>query len=1175
MTLQPNGHLPGKSMHSLVIVVFLLTSFFPVSATVIHTAAQKSSLTLPWTKILNRGVSTLHPFGVPGRNPLGHALAAKWSSPDPLARVYPPYLSTQQSPPATVTKDFVNSLAPLSAWRETAAMAHGRTGHSATLLPDGRVLIAGGWEEFDTLPLASAEIYNPAANTWTGAGTMAIARGAHTATLLPNGRVLVTGGVNWQDSIYSSAELYDPVTNSWSSAGNMSTSRCGHTATQLSDGRTLVAGGYYDISSPESTNNIDLYDPATNTWSAIDTMTEGRAEHTASLLSNGKVMVAGGYNNSTGRLSSAELYDPDSDTWSAVNDMAYGSYDHTATVLPDGKVLIVGGQGNEITALGRTELFDPDTGSWTGAAPLHANRMVHTATLLPDGRLLVTGGYDGGSELTSAELYDPASNTWSESGVFSVGRGGHTASLLPDGRVFIVGGDGASFPTSALSSTEIFQPADDSWNTTGELAQDRVAHTATLLTDGKVLVAGGWNESGLVDTGEVYDPVVKTWTNAGAMERGRSGHSSTLLPDGRVLVAGGSGEIVGTVLDSSELFNSTSGTWSVAANLGTARANHSASLLPNGKILVAGGRGATDNSLASAELYDLSANTWENAAPMTIARDLHTAILLPDGRVLVAGGYDKSSNTSLSSAELYDPLTNSWSNAGQMTTPRDQFSSFLLPDGRVFVAGGYSNNGTVLNNAELYNPATNTWTAAATMSDARGGAAATSLPDGRVLVAGGWNGTTVLSNAEAYDPATNTWSAADNLVAARAFSAATLLPDGQVLVTGGMDATGYSTPSAELFDAGLGYDDAWRPAVASVPEPLYLYLPFSLTGSGFRGFGNSEAASGGTSSSATNVPLVQLRSDLNGQVQWLKPEEFSAASYTGKPISDFPPGPAWLTVFVNGIPSVAEYVLVALPYTATAAVGENGRIDASTPSPAGVIPGSNGTVRFTFTANDHHHIAAITGCGIDYTNTDNGVTSLTVTTAPITGDCTVDALFAINQYTVSAQAGANGSLDNATPSPQTIDYGTTTQFTFQAAAGHHITSISGCGISYLNSDQAVTSRTETTDAITGDCTVSAAFAVNSYTLHVDITGKGTGTVSSSPVGISCPGDCEESLEYEEMVTLTAAPARGSSFQGWAGDCTGKESTCSVPMNSAKNVQARFHAFPWPMFLPAITRTPLP
>jgi len=167
-------------------------------------------------------------------------------------------------------------------------------------------------------------------------------------------------------------------------------------------------------------------------------------------------------------------------------------------------------------------------------------------------------------------------------------------------------------------------------------------------------------------------------------------------------------------------------------------------------------------------------------------------------------------------------------------------------------------------------------------------------------------------------------------------------------------------------------------------------------------------------------------------------------------------------------------------YTTTAVAGANGSLDVSTPSPQTVEHGDTAT--FTFNADANYHLASITGCGINYTNSSNAVTSYTATTEPMTGDCTVNASFGINKYTTTAVAGANGSLDVSTPSPQTVEHGDTATFTFNADANYHLASITGCGINYTNSSDAVTSYTATTDAMTGDCTVNASFGINKYTI---------------------------------------------------------------------------------------------
>lgn len=260
-------------------------------------------------------------------------------------------------------------------------------------------------------------------------------------------------------------------------------------------------------------------------------------------------------------------------------------------------------------------------------------------------------------------------------------------------------------------------------------------------------------------------------------------------------------------------------------------------------------------------------------------------------------------------------------------------------------------------------------------------------------------------------------------------------------------------------------------------------------------------------------------------------------------------------------------------YSVSASAGANGSLDAGTPSPQTV--NHDATAQFTFNANPTYHVAAVSGCGIDYTNTDNAVVSYTATTAPITGNCTVSALFAINRFTVSAVAGINGSLDGATPSPQIIDYGQSVTFTFNAAPNYHVAAINGCGISYANTDNAITSRTVTTGPITDACTVQAVFAINTYTLTVEVIGKGQGKVASDVAGIDCPGDCTGDFGHATPVVLTAIPDSHSDFRGWSGDCSGKDLTCTVTMDQARTVQAHFHYFPWPMFLPAVTNKEQP
>ena len=334
--------------------------------------------------------------------------------------------------------------------------------------------------------------------SWVPTGSLVAARDYHTATLLPSGKVLVAGG-NGSGGFLTSAELYDPATGSWSSTGSLvGSARQDHTATLLPSGKVLVAGGYDGL----SLSSAELYDPATGSWSSTSSLATARRWHTATLLPSGQVLVAGGFGNS-GALSSAELYDPATGSWSSTGSLATPRSLHTGTLLPSGQVLVAGGY-NGLSYWSSAELYDPATGSWSSTGNLGAARAAHTGTLLPSGQVLVAGGYNGSSELSSAELYDPATGSWSSTGSLPAVRTDHTATLLPSGQVLVAAG----FNGRALNSAELYDPATGSWSRTSSLANARFNHTATLLSSGQVLVAGGKGSSGPLSSAELYESAI-------------------------------------------------------------------------------------------------------------------------------------------------------------------------------------------------------------------------------------------------------------------------------------------------------------------------------------------------------------------------------------------------------------------------------------------------------------------------------------------------------------------------------------------------------------------------------------------------------------------------------------------------------------------------------------------
>jgi galactose oxidase-like protein/Kelch motif protein len=266
---------------------------------------------------------------------------------------------------------------------------------------DPGVLVAGGLDP-SGWALATAEIYDPVAGTWTATGSMTTPRNCHTATLLQNGHVLVAGGNG-----VAGAEVYDPATGTWMATGSLSTAREWHTATLLQNGRVLVAGGWGQTTA--GLTSAEMYDPPTGTWTVTGALTSGRSCHTATLLQNGKVLVVGGIaSDGATTLTSAEVYDPTAGTWTSGGFMATPRMYHTATLLQNGQVLIAGGEPVNASGIGTssTELYAPASKKWAATSSMTAGRYLHTATLLQGGHVLVAGGRSAlNSYLASAELY--------------------------------------------------------------------------------------------------------------------------------------------------------------------------------------------------------------------------------------------------------------------------------------------------------------------------------------------------------------------------------------------------------------------------------------------------------------------------------------------------------------------------------------------------------------------------------------------------------------------------------------------------------------------------------------------------------------------------------------------------------------------------------------------------
>jgi hypothetical protein len=345
-------------------------------------------------------------------------------------------------------------------------------GVTATLLADGRVLVTEGCG-------TAAELYEPSTGAFSPTGSMTATRGGDTATLLPDGRVLFAGGYNCgpggADGIWSSAELYDPATGTFGRTGSMRVPREFHTATLLPDGTVLIAGGLTGTEPPAAggivfasvraaatdqvLTSAEVYDPATGTFRSTGQMVNPHMRHTATALRDGRVLIVGGGGESSRGTAVAELYDPSTGTFDPTGSLATVRRLHTATLLADGRVLVAGGRAPDDAVYRTAELYDPRSGTFSDGGSMGNRRQQHTATRLPDGRVLITGGYASNGErwriLSEVDLFDPATGGFTPAGSMGPPRSGHTATLLLDGRVLIAGGSDA---TGGVTSAVLYQP---------------------------------------------------------------------------------------------------------------------------------------------------------------------------------------------------------------------------------------------------------------------------------------------------------------------------------------------------------------------------------------------------------------------------------------------------------------------------------------------------------------------------------------------------------------------------------------------------------------------------------------------------------------------------------------------------------------------------------------------
>lgn len=697
-----------------------------------------------------------------------------------------------------------------------AELIDARANQTATLLKDGTVLLTGG--DNGNIALNSAEVYHPGKSKFVQPGSMFAPRTHHTATLLKNGRVLIAGGSPAVQQV------------------------------QLSNGTTEAV--------PNGANNsAELYDPSTGAFlGAFQAMVSARTEHTATLLNDGTVLLTGGLDENGVVLATAEIFDPKTQSFAPTGNLNFARYAHTATLIQcdpnecsiNGFVLIVGGLDG-VTATDNStnnaELYDPGTHTFAPLKDSKNGRAFHTAIGFPDGSVLIAGGLSGHpipnipsggfTNLNTAELFTTNTTAGSmitllsatmsnpRSGLMAAAYNNNSMVLLAFGGEADFNGDYPEFTNSnpgipgTLASTDIYDPAHMSFASGPSSPQtcphdladnpqgcaiSRAAYTATTLTNGKILLAGG------------YEAIPVTFESAEVYDFGTGMFTETATPMHEPRVFASAAQFTNPVTNSSG-------------------------------ILVAGGMTGNENTNCdgTAELYQQGSFALSSGKMGTTSSNSHrcefsTATMLANGQVLLAGGVD-GTDTVLSSAEIYDPMKDTFvPTAGSMMTARWGQSAALLSDGTVLITGGEScfpcpsdappddlcrsssnpcpsDNEEFLSSAEIFNPAMGgsfSPTSGAMLRQRFFGTATrlnqpvNSNPGASVLLAGG-SGDNV---AELYDPSTGMFGPTRSMQAIRFFDQATPLGNNLdfILISGGSGRNGFGSlatlNSAEIFIPG-------------------------------------------------------------------------------------------------------------------------------------------------------------------------------------------------------------------------------------------------------------------------------------------------------------------------------------------------------------------------------------
>ncbi len=554
---------------------------------------------------------------------------------------------------------------------------------------------------------ASPSLWSPEQRNWHSISVTVISdsRSYHSATIATDGRVVFAGGVWTVDKrapdpkVLSTTTTWYPQSGKWERGVSLLAPRFAHTATALQGGDVLLIGGASNSEGdqPRPPFLVTAERVSANSSRQVKSASVARANHTATGLSDGRVLVVGGQNEAGVPIADVEIYDVAKDAWTTASPLHVPRTDHTATPLPDGRVLVIGGRTVTGTSTGSVEIWDPVTGEWTDAPPLTQPRSRHTTALVKDGSLLVAGGRDLNDQgALTVELLGPRADRWQVSATLPSAMPEPYSVPLASGNVLLFG------PT--ISSKSGYSPYDiDSgpyvWLPRGESGArfaQRIRYQTTLLPDGRILVTGGNNDRVYSRAAQIYDPATGGWEDIESMQLGRTGHDSFVLPDGRVLVGGG------WVTDPAEGQNSSD-------------------------------QSNTEREPVPSEIWDPRTGHWTLSARYSRNTFWTELGSLPDGRLFTQYVYDMPREPYLAWMHRWRTTDADTGSSLRIERPRQGGAAAVLPSGRIVFAGGQNASGR----SDVWEPATGAWRSLRLFEGLPSTALRLfSLGDGRVIAVG-------------------------------------------------------------------------------------------------------------------------------------------------------------------------------------------------------------------------------------------------------------------------------------------------------------------------------------------------------------------------------------------------------------------------------------------------------